>query len=688
MDGRLAVRGDVVMTEPSINRPAPLDTALRLYSLGFSIIPIKARDKKPALTSWKEFQTRRATEAELRTWFKDQDLNVAIVTGAISDAVVIDADSPESASWMAANHPSPIRTITSKGRRHFWFAYPGHEVRNGAKLKGMALDVRGDGGYVVAPGSIHSSGAVYEEEGDWTDRASLPVFNASWLGDKVQPLVNPQDAMNRRVRAYLDAIPGEAEGSRDNQGYKVACKLVREFALTDDTALTFLGEWNAKNAPPMAEADLRRLVKSAGKSGRATVGSKLQEQPSGRWFPPAPGTEVSVDAGGAGNLDEILHRNDKDKIIKSAGNLAKILRLGAPWGRNLALNEMSQEIIYKGQVVGDTFIDWVQERLEDTWHLTFGREDVAAKLLAQATINAVHPVRQWLRSLPAWDGAERIRRVASEVLGDPSPLAYQYVLRTMVGAVRRVFHPGTKVDTMLVLIGDQGIYKSTFFRVLAGEEFFGDSPIDLESKDGPMVLHRSWFNELAEIDHTTSTRAAERVKAFSSTSRDIFRPPFAKSVGVFPRSCIIVGTANRDTFLVDQSGSRRFWPIKVHRLIDLDKLRTWREQLWAEALDIFHHDIDHWLSPDLEQLRAADAVNFEAEDPWDAQLDMAVDSLARAGRFASNGFSIAELMTQMGVPVQQQNQRNSMQVAAILKSKGWKKARIMTGGKQVMLWRL
>ena len=675
-----------MMSAPNINRPAPLDTALRLYSLGFSVIPIKARDKKPALTSWKEFQTRRATETEIRGWFKDQDLNVAIVTGAISDAVVIDADSPESASWMVANHNSPIRTSTSKGRKHFWFAYPGHEVRNGAKLKGMALDVRGDGGYVVAPGSIHSSGSVYEEEGDWTDRASLPVFSSSWLGDKVQPLVNPQDAMNRRVRAYLDAIPGEAEGSRDNQGFKVACKLVREFALTDDTALTFLSEWNQKNTPPVAEADLRRWLKSAAKSGRAAVGSKLQEQPSGRWFPPAPGTEVSVDAGGAGNLDEILHRNDKDKIIKSAGNLAKILRLGTPWGRNLALNEMSQEIIYKGQVVGDTFIDWVQERLEDTWHLTFGREDVAAKLVAQASLNRIHPVREMLLALPAWDGVERIRKVPLEILGDPSPLAYQYVMRTLVGACRRVFHPGTKVDTVLVLIGEQGIYKSTFFRILAGEEFFGDSPIDLESKDGPMVLHRSFINELAEIDHTTTTRAAERIKAFTSTSRDIFRPPFGKSVQVFLRSCIIVGTANRDAFLVDPSGSRRFWPIKVRQNINLALLAEWRDQIWSEALDLFHTGVEHWLTPELEKLRAADSENFEAEDPWTVQVDLAVDSLAHAGRFASNGFSLAELLSQMGVQVQQQNRAASMKLADILRLKGWIKTRKMVQGRQVMLW--
>ena len=202
-----------------------------------------------------------------------------------------------------------------------------------------------------------------------------------------------------------------------------------------------------------------------------------------------------------------------------------------------------------------------------------------------------------------------------------------------------------------------------------------------------MVLHRCWFNELAEIDHTTTTRAAERIKAFTSTSRDIFRPPFGKSVQVFLRSCIIVGTANRDAFLVDPSGSRRFWPIKVRQNINLALLAEWRDQIWAEAMDLFHAGVEHWLTPELEKLRAADSENFEAEDPWVAQLDLAVASLCHAGRFVSEGFTLAELMTQMGLPVHQQNRANSMKLGEILKAKGWKKFRPQVDGSRRWVWK-
>ena len=658
-------------------RPNPLDQALRYLSLGLSIIPIKAREKRPALSSWKEFQKRKPTEKEVRGWFaEDSNLNLAIVTGTVSRVVVIDGDSPEAVSWLATNHPSPVRTETSKGRKHFWFLHPGHEVRNNAKIAGMALDVRGDGGYVVAPGSIHSSGDIYTEEGDWSDLDSLPVFNASWLSEKVQPLVNPQDAMEKRVRAYLANTPGAIQGQGgDAHTFRVACKLVREFALPEDQALAYLCDWNSKCAPAWSMIDLRKKIASALQSGTAPIGSKLDAQPPrpNTWRPPMGEQAESVDAGGAGNLDELLHRNDKGKIQKTSGNLSKILRLHHQWGTRLALNEMTRDVIYDGQVVGDVFVDWVQEQIEDAWHLSFGREDIASKILAQASCQPIHPVREWLRKLPPWDGEERIRRIAPEIIGDSSPLAFQYVFRTMVGAVRRVFFPGTKMDTVLVLTGAQGSLKSTFFKVLAGEENFGDSPVDLESKEGPMVLHRSWFNEFAEIDHVTSNRDVERLKAFLSTSKDIFRPTYGRSVGVFPRSCVIVGTANKDELLVDPTGSRRFWPIKIGKTLDLTLLSVWREQLWAEALDAYHQGVEHWLPRDMEMLRVADAKNFEAEDPWESQVDQAVSILSRAGHlFGDDGVSTADLLSQMGIPVSQQTRGSSMKVAQILKGMGWK----------------
>ncbi|HXG90186.1 MAG TPA: bifunctional DNA primase/polymerase [Vicinamibacterales bacterium] len=142
-----------------------------LWARGWSLIPLKYRDKRPALASWTEFQQRPATYAELEQWFdRPEPLNVGIVTGTVSGIFVIDLDSPDAVIWARGNlPPCDMRVRTAKGL-HLYYPYSGDvPVRNKARVvyngKPLELDVRADGGYVVAPGSVHPSGAVYEREG-------------------------------------------------------------------------------------------------------------------------------------------------------------------------------------------------------------------------------------------------------------------------------------------------------------------------------------------------------------------------------------------------------------------------------------------------------------------------------------------------------------------------------------------
>ena len=653
------------MTSALDTRPSPLDQALRYLALGLSVIPVRSRDKRPSIP-WKAFQTRRATLEEVSAWFaSNPELNVGIVTGAISGIVVIDADSADAVAWMAAHHPSAVRSRTGKGA-HFLFSHPGREVRNGARLGGMALDVRGDGGYIVAPGSVHPSGAIYQEEGDWTDLSLLPPFHPAWLGDAVQPLQTQLD-VEKRVTLYLDRIPGEAEGGRDNQTYKVACKLVREFALAEDVALAHLSRWNLKNAPPLSLADLKLKIGSAIKSGRAVVGSKLDP----KWSPPSPTPGGDLDSGGAGSLQDLLVRTNTGGVKKSPGNLAKILRLDAQWGPALQLNEMSRDVLFHGSSVGDTFIDFIQEQIEDHHGVSFGREDVASKLIAQATQSTIHPVREWLKTLK-WDGTERISRIALEILGSDLALSTHYLRSTMIGAVRRVYHPGTKMDTIPVLTGGQGLGKSSFWRTLIGAEFFNDSPIDVDSKDGFQTLARKWGHELAELDHLTSQKAAERIKAFASSSEDVYRPPYGRTTVANPRSCFLVGSTNRKSFLMDPTGSRRFWPIECLK-IELEMLDSWRVQLWAEAQDLHFAGTPHWLTPAIEGLRRSQAADFEVEDPWVEIAREAIQSLTREGRSTVDGVSLATLLESMEIPTIQRNHAATIRLGEIMRGIGWKR---------------
>lgn len=673
------------MTAAATHRPNPLDQALRLLSLGFSVIPLKARDKRPALNSWKPYQDRRATVDEVKSWFDaGVDLNIGIVTGAVSNLVAVDGDSLDAVNWLQGTHPSPMRTRTGKGK-HFFFRHPGVVIKNNVKLGGMALDVRGDGGYVVAPGSIHPSGAMYEEEGSWAPGATLPMFQPAWLGAKVTPMPRASHADgDKRVVAYLDAIEGAIEGQGgDVHTFRVACKLVRGFNLSDQQALEYLLAWNSKCVPPWSEADLRTKVTSARANGTEPFGYLLDVEPL-RIAPPI--SNPTLDDGGAVSLQDVLTHTKEGGIKKTPGNLAKILRMDARWGTNLALNEMSQSVMFQGKDVADSFIDWAQEQIEDHHGVAFGREEVASKIMAQASQNPVHPVRDWLKALK-WDGTERIHRVGGEILLAESALSTHYLRCTMVGACRRVLRPGTKLDTLPVLVGNQGLGKSTFWRTLIGDLWFGDSPLDVESKDGFMVMHRKWCTELAELDHTTGTKAIERVKAFLSSSEDVYRPPYGRTAMAFRRSGFLVGTTNQESFLFDPTGSRRFWPINCTN-IELDLLRDWREQLWAEAMDLEAKGVPHWLDQAREGMRAEDAARFEAEDPWEELIHQAVDAInieaigKHQGRPA--GYSLSNLLTHMGIPAAQHTNAAGQRLGKLLRKKGW--VRSLTGERRIAVW--
>ena len=670
------------MTAAPVTRPNPLDQALRYLGLGFSVIPLKARDKRPAISSWKEYQTRRATVEEVTSWFggaAGEKLNIGLVTGAVSGLVVIDADDADADAYVSQNYPTPIRTKTSHGRHH-WFAHPAHEVRNGAKLKGRALDVRADGGYVVAPGSVHPDGSVYLEEGDWSLLADCPVFQASWLGEKVQPLLRPVEVADAQLRNFINAIPGAPEGKRDSEAFRVACKLVRDKDLGPDRALEYLRLWNEKCTPPLPDADLQRKVISAQRYGQKPYGSDKSAQ--------SRGPEVgAVDDGGSGSLMDLLVRDARSGLVKrTPGNLAKILRLDPQWGTRLQRDEMTMDVLYDGKPVTDSFVDFVQEEIEDHYRLSFGREEVAAKLVAQANATLIHPVREMLLSLPIWDGVERLSRVGKEILGNGDTLTTQYLTRFLVAACRRVLQPGLKVDAAPILVGPQGIGKSTFWAILAGQ-WFGDSAVDLDSKDGALVIHKNWITELGEIDHVTSAKVQERVKAFMSQSSDTLRPPFGKAVMVFKRSCVLVGSTNREGFLTDPTGSRRYWPIKVDRALDNAKLRAWRDQLLAEAMDLEANGLEHWLPPAIEAMRQDAAANFEADEPWSDQVDDAVVRLATQGKSPSDGFSIAQLFDEMGIGAQHQTRSNVMKLAEVLKKKGWTLHEVWKDGRKQRIWR-
>ena len=258
-------------------------------------------------------------------------------------------------------------------------------------------------------------------------------------------------------------------------------------------------------------------------------------------------------------------------------------------------------------------------------------------MLRLAVQNAYHPVRDYFAALPPWDGSERIdtlfrvyfnAEVPEAKPGDMEGLRERdrrvsyldYVSRCFtVSAVARIHQPGCKVDHLPVLVGDELFGKSKALAALCPVPawFSDDVPIDIGSKDAKESLVAKWIVELAELPH--QSRDVEKVKAFISRTTDRYRTPYEKLAADHRRTCVFCGTSN-DLELISVTGNRRFWPVEISGLIDVEAISADRDQIWAEALHAYRNGDQWWLKPNIEAIAGERQRAHEEHDPWQDDL--------------------------------------------------------------------
>jgi hypothetical protein len=266
-----------------------LSTASLAYAeKGFSVFPVAARGKLPLIPeSAGGHGVKDATTdvGRVTAWWTDTpEANIGCRPGP--QFVVLDVDGPlglEAARVRGLLTPPTLTCLTGRvdGGQHLYFRHPGFYVGN--RQLAPHLDVRGDAGYVLLPPSIHPSGARYRWRGRLGDVRELPPSvrdELQRLQQEDPPIIEVTRAaeigdVDRRVEAYLERVGGRGEGDRNSTGFRVAAFLVRDLALDDAAAWQYLVAWNATNAPPLGERELRRCLMSAKRHGRRPRGSGL-----------------------------------------------------------------------------------------------------------------------------------------------------------------------------------------------------------------------------------------------------------------------------------------------------------------------------------------------------------------------------------------------------------------------------
>lgn len=377
-------------------------------------------------------------------------------------------------------------------------------------------------------------------------------------------------------------------------------------------------------------------------------------------------------------LDRYADRWDKKGNLLEEGrprpsraNLNLILNFDPRLEGTLRYNEFTGRVEFQGEVIQDHHETRIATWLSETYQVEFTKRMLGPGLDMVARETAYHPVRDYLTKLE-WDGVSRLPTWLHRYTGaDDSVLNAHIGTCWAVSAVARILRPGCKVDTVLTLVGEQGRSKSKLFRLLAVDPaWFSDAVVHLsnalKSADAAMVLQGRWVFEFAELEAVRSGSQA-RVKQYVTTQVDNYRPPYGSHYVDWPRQCVFVGTVNKQEFLGDPTGSRRFWPVAVNRL-DLDAIVADRDQLWAEAVVRFRQGEQWWLPDEVEALRHVNADRYTSADAWTDDVAAFLQNRSMT--------TVQEVLTKaVKMELGRVNRSHQMRAAGILESLGWVKGK-------------
>ena len=314
---------------------------------------------------------------------------------------------------------------------------------------------------------------------------------------------------------------------------------------------------------------------------------------------------------------------------------------------------------------------------------------IKAAIHYAASLNTYCPIVRYLdrcaeHAIPhaEWD------RIGEIFLGNTNRLATMAMQRMMIGAVARAYNPGCSMSWLPILVGAQGVGKSMFARSLVPGDLFSEVSTPLETLMKEQYrLHVAWLLELPEIDNYFNSRNIENFKNLITTRCDEVRRPYASLPERLQRRFVLIGTTNRNQFLVDSTGNRRFVPLEIAPgfLIDWRKLAEERDMLWAAAIEAYKSGASYEFSSGEIAQMSEYIQEFGDPDPWTEKVSAYVATKPEV--------TAAQVLTQaLDLDPRQQGRREARRVADVLQTLGWRRRNtsrkdpITKKSKSVRLW--
>lgn len=459
-----------------------------------------------------------------------------------------------------------------------------------------------DNRYTYAGGSTAGGLIIYDNKFAYSHHATDPISGK---------LCNAFDLVRLHKFGLKDEDAKEGTPSVKLPSYLA----MLEFCQSDDTVRTLLGTEKLQ--------ELRDDFTGHVDSQRVTDGMSVDA------------TGEVVDVNDVASLDWIgLLELDKQKglPLSTIANVAIILendpllkgrfKYDRFRGRKIVVKSLPWRKVTKPCAFSDEDSHNIIKYMEEFYKIK-SRQDIKDAVETHFYANSVHPVREYLDrcALVGWDGVKRVDQLFIDYMGaDDSDYMRAVTRKTLVAAVARIMQPGCKFDYMTVLIGAQGLGKSTLIAKL-GSQWFSDSfslAMLHNGKEAVEQIQGYWIIEVAEL--TGMKRAdIDSIKHFFRKQFDNFRGAYKENTVDVLRQCIFIGSTNVDDFLRDPTGNRGFWPVQcfdndIRKSVWNDLTSAVVTQLWAEAIELYNSGEPLHLTPELEaQARLVQAAHTEED---------------------------------------------------------------------------
>lgn len=604
---------------------------------------------------------------------------------------------------------SKVKMPSAKPSRRDLEKLTSEEIEQGLRIRpAWEIAFMGTGQQTVLPPSIHpDTGFKYAWANDMQVK-HLPLFKPEMFVSQVSKKLETikLDFKAEDVNLYDSNLPiktikliESGQGSSDKSAdlFSIALSMCR-FGFSDNQILSVLSDpTNWISSAGYAHTQSNSRLRAVHWINKYTLTKARYETDIMRKFENKP-TDLEMSTSDAKEVKADLEDQDakilpdldgKNKPRPTLRNLLHILEKFMGGGA-VGYDEFSNRAVFLkdtvyGGIKGNELTDQddlhlkvycaAHYRFEPSKEICYEAHAVVSKKYA------FHPVKSYLDGL-TWDKTPRLDQWLKSAFRAYGPDQYLEAVgrKVLVAAVARVYEPGVKFDHVMVLEGFQGKGKSTALRILAGDKWFTDGLGDIHQKDVVDQMTGKWLIELGELA-SIKKADVDLLKSFITRQTDRVRMPYGRRSADFPRQSIFIGSTNLDEYFTDETGNRRYWPVKIDQA-NFKWLVKNRDQLWAEAK--VQHDLGEslYFEKEVEELaRIEQSKRFAVDEIQGGVLEIMKDH-------PSEKYTSTEIWRKLNGTIEgHPSDYESRRIAKVMKVLGFTRKNMRIGGVVMKGWR-